>query len=111
MAKDPFARASTALSNANPEVGKIFSAFREAARKSGPLDHGTIELIQMSGFATAGHEGPFKNHATRALDRGVSVDALRQAVIVTLGSTAVLPGVARALGWIDEVVAEHAKNR
>lgn len=110
MTKDPFARASTILAEANADVGESFGTFRDRARKSGSLDHTTIELILMSGFGTAGHEGPFKNHATRALDRGVPLEALRQAVIVTLGATAVLPGVARALGWLDEVYAEFSKS-
>lgn len=91
------------LRKANKGVANAFKTFRDAARTSGPLDHATIELILIAGFATAGHQEPFKNHVLRARQSGISKEALQQAVIATLGATAVLPAVANALRWIDEV--------
>jgi alkylhydroperoxidase/carboxymuconolactone decarboxylase family protein YurZ len=94
---------SRRLKKANAVVGDAFQAFRDAARYSGPLDRATIELILIAGFATGGHEEPFKNHVARSLQAGVAKEALQQVVYATLGATAVLPVVANALRWIDEV--------
>lgn len=63
--------ASEQLIKANKAVGDAFRTFRQAARASGPLDKQTVEFILMAGFAAAGHESPFKNHARRALEVGV----------------------------------------
>jgi alkylhydroperoxidase/carboxymuconolactone decarboxylase family protein YurZ len=94
------------LRQSDPTVAAAFQAFRDAARTSGPLDLATVELILLAGFATAGQQVPFKNHAMRALRSGMAKEALRQAVIVTLGATSILPVVANALGWLDDVHAE-----
>ena len=98
--------ASEQLLKANKAVGDAFRAFRQAARASGPLDKQTVEFILMAGFAAAGHESPFKNHARRALEAGVAKAALEQTVMLTLGATSVLPAVAKALCWLDEVEEE-----
>ena len=37
-------------------------------------------------------------------------EALQQAVMVTLGSTSILPAVANALRWIDEVEEDYGAN-
>jgi alkylhydroperoxidase/carboxymuconolactone decarboxylase family protein YurZ len=96
------------LRKANERVGDAFKTFRDLARDAGPLDRGTIEFIMIAGFATAGHQEPFKNHVRRALQAGVAKEALQQVVMATLGATSVLPAVANALRWIDEVEAEPA---
>lgn len=107
MSKPPHALpASEQLLRASKEVGDAFRAFRQAARTSGPLDKQTVEFILMAGFAAAGHESPFKNHARRALEAGVALQALQQTVLLTLGATAVLPAVAKALRWLDEIEQE-----
>ena len=98
--------ASEQLIKTNKAAGEAFRAFRQAARTSGPLDKQTVEFILMAGFAAAGNEGPFRNHARRALETGVPLEALQQTVILTLGATAVLPAVAEALSWLDEVEQE-----
>ncbi len=94
------------LREANELAGKAWQIFRDAARDSVPLDRATIELIIIAGFATGGHQEPFKNHVRRALQANISKGTLQQVVIATLGATAVLPTVANALRWIDEVEAE-----
>jgi alkylhydroperoxidase/carboxymuconolactone decarboxylase family protein YurZ len=94
------------LRKANESVADAFKTFRDAARAAGPLDRATIELIMIAGFATAGHQEPFKNHVRRALQSSVNKETLQQVVIATLGATSVLPAVANALRWIDEVEAE-----
>ena len=98
------------LREASELTGKAWQIFRDAARDCGPLDRATIELIIIAGFATGGHQEPFKNHVRRALQANVSKGTLQQVVIATLGATAVLPNVANALRWIDEVEAGLLKG-
>lgn len=106
MAEERTLLASEQLLKANKAVGDTFRAFRQAARMSGPLDKQTVEFILMAGFTAAGHQSPFKNHAKRALEAGVAKEALQQTVMLTLGATSVLPAVANALRWIEEVERE-----
>ena len=72
--------------------------------KSGPLDYNTCELITLGAFATARNEVGFKTHAKRVLKEGVPVEALRQAVLVTLAATTTFNQACDALHWIDDVV-------
>jgi alkylhydroperoxidase/carboxymuconolactone decarboxylase family protein YurZ len=108
MKRDEGVSPSGQLRRSNATVGSAFRSFRETARTAGPLDEQTVELILMAGFSAAGHQEPFKNHAMRALEAGVAKEALQQAVMVTLGATSVLPAVANALRWIDEVYEAYA---
>jgi alkylhydroperoxidase/carboxymuconolactone decarboxylase family protein YurZ len=108
MKRDEAMSPSGQLRKSNAAVAGAFRSFRETARTVGPLDKQTIELILMAGFSADGHQDPFKNHAMRALKSGVSKEALQQAVMVTLGATSVLPAVANALRWIDEVYEEYS---
>ncbi len=98
---------SARLRKANPTVSAAFQTFRDAAKSAGPLDPAMVELILLAGFSIVGQQEPFKNHAARALAAGMPKDALQQAVMVTLGSTSILPAVANALRWIDEVEQDH----
>jgi alkylhydroperoxidase/carboxymuconolactone decarboxylase family protein YurZ len=88
----------------SPEVTTSFQTLRDAVSKSGPLDHNTCELITLGAFATARIEGGFKTHARRLLNSGVSADALRQAVLVTLGATTTFTIALDALHWIDDLI-------
>lgn len=87
----------------SPDATTAFQALRDAVIKSGPLDHNTCELITLGAFATARIEGGFKTHARRLLNNGVSADALRQAVLVTLGATTTFTVALDALHWIDDL--------
>ncbi len=113
MTQDRELLASEQLLKSDKDVGDAFRAFRQAVRTNGPLDKQTVEFILMAGFAAAGHESPFRNHARRALEAGVAKAALVQTVVLTLGATSVLPAVAKALRWLDEVEEEvsAAKNK
>jgi len=108
MKRDERASPSGQLRNSNATVADAFRSFRETARTAGSLDKQTVELILMAGFSVAGHQKPFKNHTMRALQSGLAKEALQQAVMVTLGATSVLPAVADALRWIDEVYEEYS---
>jgi alkylhydroperoxidase/carboxymuconolactone decarboxylase family protein YurZ len=88
---------------AHRRAGTALQAFRDIAKKAGPLDAQTCELILMACFAINGHEEPFKNHALRALKSGVPKEALQHLAILPLGAATVIPRVVQVLRWIDEV--------
>lgn len=99
------------LIRVNEHVGKALQNFRDIAKKAGPLDERTCEFILLSGFAINGHEEPFKNHALRALQAGVSKEILQHIAILPLGAATVIPRVVQVLRWIDEVADAHQALR
>jgi alkylhydroperoxidase/carboxymuconolactone decarboxylase family protein YurZ len=90
------------------DTGSAFQALRKAVLGSGPLDPHTCELIVLGALVTSGGEASFKVHARRLLKEGVAVEALRQAVLVTLGASTTLGQVISGLRWIDAVLSENA---
>ena len=92
---------------AHRQAGSALQAFRDVAKRAGPLDAQTCELILMACFAINGHEEPFKNHALRALKAGVPKEALQHLAILPLGAATVIPQVAEVLRWIDDVDEQH----
>ena len=88
------------------DTGTAFQALRKAVLGSGPLDAHTCELIVLGGLVTSGGEASFKIHARRLLQEGMAVEALRQAVLVTLGASTTLAQVIAGLRWIDGVLSE-----
>jgi len=88
------------------DTGAAFQALRKAVLGSGPLDAHTCELIVLGGLVTSGGEASFKIHARRLLQEGMAVEALRQAVFVTLGASTTLAQVIAGLRWIDAVLSE-----
>jgi alkylhydroperoxidase/carboxymuconolactone decarboxylase family protein YurZ len=88
-----------------PEVATCFRSLRDAAVAAGPLDPGTCELIILATFAMVAYEQPFKNHAARAKAHGVTLDAARHAIIITLAATCSIKQVADALEWLDQAYA------
>lgn len=96
------------LKRFSAEAGGAFQALRKAVIDAGPLDRHTCELIVLGALVTSGGEGSFKIHARRLLKDGVPPEALRQAVLVTLGASTTLAQVISGLGWIDAVVDESS---
>ena len=89
------------------QAGSALQAFRDIAKRAGPLDPQTCELILMACFAINGHEEPFKNHALRALEAGLPKEALQHLAILPLGAATVIPQVAQVLRWIDDVDEQY----
>jgi alkylhydroperoxidase/carboxymuconolactone decarboxylase family protein YurZ len=89
------------------KAGTALQNFRDIAKKAGPLDAQTCEFILMACFAINGDEEPFKNHALRALEAGVSKETLQHIAILPLGAATVIPRVVQVLRWIDEVAVRH----
>src|SRR5262245_32555502 len=79
-----------------------FGGLGEAARRSGPLDEKTLQLVQLAAAATSRSEGAVHSHARRALKAGATLEELQHALIA-LTSTIGFPNVTAALSWLDDV--------
>jgi 4-carboxymuconolactone decarboxylase len=88
------------------DTADAFQALRKAVMASGPLDEKTCELITLGALVTCESEGSFKTHARRLKREGVSLAAMRQAVLVTFAASTTFSQVSAGLRWIDDVVAE-----
>jgi len=99
---------SSFLKDVDPDTGAAFRTLRDAIGRAGPLDHAQAELIILAGFVTAGFEDPFKIHALRMVRQGMTAATLRHMVLLLLGASLPMYPAARALDWIDVVMAQHA---
>lgn len=91
-------------------IGKRFKGYftalnrlGEAARKAGPLEEKTSQLVQLAAAAAIRSEGAVHSHARRALELGVKPEELYHTILL-LTSTIGFPTVSAALSWIDDVV-------
>ena len=92
------------LKKDQPDFVKALDGLGSAARKAGPLDEKTVQLIQLAAAAAIGSEGSVRSHARRALEVGARAEEIRQALMV-LATVVGLPNVLAAIGWADEVLA------
>lgn len=74
-----------------------------AAKKSGPLNDKTGQLIQLAAAAAIGSEGSMHSHVRRAIKAGAKPAEVYHAVIL-LTSTIGFPKVSAAISCIDDVV-------
>nr|WP_281416901.1 carboxymuconolactone decarboxylase family protein [Geoanaerobacter pelophilus] len=91
------------LKERHPELITAVEAMGTIARKSGPLDEKTVQLIQLGAAAAIGSKGSLRSHALRALEAGATKDEVCHAIIA-LTSTIGFPTVAAALSRMDEVL-------
>ncbi len=95
------------LKHFSSATGEAFQALRKAVLAAGPLDANTCELIALGGLVTAQSEQSFKTHARRLLRAGEPGAALRQAVLVTLGSSTAFGQVIAGLKWVEQLEQER----
>ena len=91
------------LAQYSSDAATSFQSLRNAVLNAGPLDTETSELITLGAFATTGAETSFKTHAKRLLKAGTTIEALRQAVMVTFAATTTFSSVITALHWVDDL--------
>lgn len=97
----PRRSAAEYLASLRPETAAAFRALRNSVREHAALPAATGDLIVLAAFAVTGNEMGLKVHARRMLGDGVDIEALRQAIIVTLGHATTFAQVTNALRWID----------
>ncbi len=75
----------------------------KAAKKSGPLDEKTAQLIQLGAAAAIRSEGSVHSHARRAVEAGAKPEEIYHAIILC-ASTIGFPTVSAALSWAEDVI-------
>lgn len=89
-----------------PDAVRQYEAMAERTRSAGPLDAATVALVKVAVSIGLGSCRSVHAHARKALEAGVTADALRHVAIATL-PTIGLPATLDALRWIDETIAEQ----
>lgn len=79
---------------------------RAAVSASTSIDRHLLEAVLTTQFAVLGHEFPFKIHARRAMEQGMTKDALCAVLMAGLGVTLVASEVGRSLAWLDEATID-----
>lgn len=93
------------LQKEHPELLRAVEALGEAARKTGPLDAKTSQLIQLAAAAAIRSEGSVHSHVRRALAAGAKPEEIRHTLLL-LTSTIGFPTVAASLTWAGDVLGK-----
>lgn len=93
------------LAAQHPDVWERYADLGRACSEAGPIDDETRRLVKLAIAAGAGSEGAVHSHVRRALDEGVSPDALRHVAILSI-PTIGFPNAMAALTWIDDLAEE-----
>lgn len=88
-----------------PNLVTAYDALGDAAYEAGPLDPKQQRLVKLALAIGAGLEGAVHSHARRALEAGVSADALRHTALLAT-TTLGFPAMVRAMTWIEDVLAK-----
>lgn len=91
------------LADTYPDVWSAYDGLGEACASAGPLDPRTRRLVKLALAIGGGSEGAVHSHARRAVDEGLSAEALRQVAVLSITTLGLPRGVA-AMTWIDDVV-------
>jgi alkylhydroperoxidase/carboxymuconolactone decarboxylase family protein YurZ len=76
------------IAAAHPELWTAYSALGKACVEAGPIGGETLRLVKLALAIGAGSEGAVHSHARRALDEGISKEAIKQVgllAVPTLG--------------------------
>ncbi len=89
--------------NEFPKIAAAYEQVAAAAHEAGPLDDNTRQLVKLALAIGMGHEGAVHAHTRRALEAGISPDAIKQ--VVALGVTTLgMPNTVAAYTWIIDVL-------
>lgn len=73
------------------------------AKKSGPLDEKSSQLIQLAASIAIKSEGAVHSHTRRALEAGATKEEIRQSVLL-LTNTLGFPAVMAGMSWVNDVL-------
>jgi alkylhydroperoxidase/carboxymuconolactone decarboxylase family protein YurZ len=92
-----------------PDVVTDYETLAERTKAAGPLDAPTVALVKVAVSIGIGSWRSVHAHARKALEAGVTPEALRHAAVAAL-PTVGLPATLDALRWIDETIREREEN-
>jgi 4-carboxymuconolactone decarboxylase len=98
------------FARAYPRLLKAYEALGDTLLADGPLDRRTAALVKVGIAVGARLEGGVHAHTRRALEAGVSADAIRHAVRLAL-TTIGFPSMMSALTWTEDVLATAGASR
>jgi 4-carboxymuconolactone decarboxylase len=75
----------------------------EAARRAGPLDEKTSQLVQLAAAAASRSEGAVHSHTRRAIKAGAQPAEVYHTILL-LTSTIGFPNTSAALSWVHDVL-------
>ena len=86
-----------------PAVAIAYEQLAAAAHNAGPLDDNTRQLVKLALAIGLGHEGAVHAHTRRAVEAGISREAIKQ--VVALGVTTLgMPNTVAAYTWITDIL-------
>ncbi len=90
------------VAKAYPEIWRAYAALGAACAASGPVDGEALRLVKLALAIGAGSEGGVHSHCRRALEEGVSPEALKQVALLAI-PTLGFPRAVAALTWVEDV--------
>jgi AhpD family alkylhydroperoxidase len=73
------------------------------AKKSGPIDEKTSQLIQLAASIAIKSEGAAHSHTRRALEKGATSEEIRHSVLL-LTNTLGFPTVMAGMSWVNDIL-------
>lgn len=90
------------VAKAYPDVWTAYARLGEACAQCGPLDADARRLVKLALAIGAGSEGAVHSHVRRALDAGMSGEAIKQIALLAI-PTLGFPRAVAALTWIEDI--------
>ena len=90
------------VAQAYPGIWRAYAALGAACAASGPVDGEALRLVKLALAIGAGSEGGVHSHCRRALEEGVSPEALKQVALLAI-PTLGFPRAVAALTWVEDV--------
>lgn len=104
MTDDPINLPSGAgkVAAAYPGIWSAYASLGKACSEAGPVSREAARLVKLALAIGALSEGAVHSHARRALEEGVTPQALEQVALMAI-PTLGFPQAVRALTWIQDV--------
>ncbi len=91
------------IREAYPEVAAAYDSLGDAAHRAGPLDDDARQLVKLALAIGAGLEGATHAHTRRAVEMGISPEAIRHVTLLAV-TTLGFPQAVRAMTWVNDVL-------
>lgn len=88
-----------------PEIAEAYERLGDKVHTVGPLDDKTRALVKLALSTGAGMEGAVHSHTRKALEKGVTKEEIRHAILLAL-PTIGLPKMMAALSWVEDILSD-----
>jgi alkylhydroperoxidase/carboxymuconolactone decarboxylase family protein YurZ len=85
-----------------PAIWEAYSALGKACAASGPVKGEALRLVKLALAIGAGSEGAVHSHVRRAMEEGLSREAITQVALLAV-PTLGFPRAVAALSWIEDL--------